>query len=184
MVEKPLKTILADVRLDEPPDQTTKNPRPVPVYAGILAKPVVLDESLCPGLDQLGPKIAALFDHFNVERWNFVALSMELAHRHVPGFAFQKSAGAPVRWSPFNQVHLIRAVSRHQTASINITAACQCIAEAGTFGKASARTLERRYYAAKNDKKIIRMAEVVAKLESLDRTGGMTSLFDDELRKL
>ena len=70
-------------------------------YSGILAQPIVLDlkkRDLAASLPvDLEKKCAALFDHFQVEHGNFARLASALASRHVPGFRFQKSAGAPTR---------------------------------------------------------------------------------------
>ena len=136
-------------------------------YSGVLAEPIVIDWAKDNFVDNFlvdyMEKVNALFDHFQVAQGNFPLLALELAHRHVPGFRLQKPAGAPERWSLSQQARLIHAVRRYQAgkrgSGASVSAACRHIAAAGSFEKASAGTLERRYYAAIKNDEFVRVAK-------------------------
>jgi hypothetical protein len=153
-------------------------------YTGVLAQPMVLDLSEganAAGLEAFLERVVALFDHFQVERGDFVKLTFELATRHVPGFRFRNPPGAPRRWPPLKYALLIRAVHRYQAgksgSGASVSAACRRIATAGNFGKTSARAIERRYYAAIKDHEVMELANELADMYAADRPAIVKRLF-------
>jgi hypothetical protein len=124
------------------------------------------------GFKEFFDRIDALFDHFQVERWNHVKLALALATRHVPGFRLQKPAGAPQRCLPLKRALLVREVHRYQAgksgSGASVSVACRHVAAVGDFGKASARTLERQYYAAIKDDLVMEAADALADLPTAD----------------
>ena len=145
-------------------------------YSGILEKPFVYKGDFS-GLADLGPKLFALFDHFGVERGDYCKLALELAGRHVPGFAFQHRAGAREQWTPLRRAVLVAKVRQHQAGKTgragSVSAACRKLT---TMFDSRAETLERQYY--KKDEKCDRMAEVLVKLAALDRHGHMDGVWE------
>ena len=147
----------------EPPKAAApKTPKP---YGGILKKPIILDPDCnLPGIETLGPKMDALFDHFGVERSDYTSLCWALAFEHVPGFSFRRPAGAPEVWQPVKLALLVWAVRRFQAgkqgAAATVQAACQHIAASyGLRGNPSAGTISRRYYAALKDENVVELAD-------------------------
>jgi hypothetical protein len=104
-----------------------------------------------------------------VQHGNFAGLAFALANRHVPGFRFQKPAGAHESWSLSKQARLLLAVHRYRDGKhgggASVSAACRDIAAAGTFGNALAGTLERQYYTAVKNDNFLRFSAYIKGLE-------------------
>jgi hypothetical protein len=144
-------------------------------YSGILLKPFV-DKGDFSSLAELGPKLFALFDHFGVEQGDYCKLALELAGRHVPGFAFQHRAGPREQWIPLRRVVLVAQVRQHQAGKTgragSVIAACRKLTK---MFNSTEETLRRQYY--NKDEKCDRMADVLVKLAELDRGGHMVGVW-------
>src|SRR5512133_3793892 len=87
-------------------------------YTGLLVKPMILPKEGLGDLVGFLDRIVALFDHYEVEHWNWQRLCLELASRHVPGFRFQSAPGAPEQWWSLRKALLIMMVNRERAGKL------------------------------------------------------------------
>lgn len=82
-------------------------------YTGKLAKKIIFSQGTLltsprPPMAELIEKLPNLFDFHHVERGDWAGLALALAMAHVPGFQFQKRAGAPKKLSALDKSDLRR----------------------------------------------------------------------------